>query len=346
VIRILTAELPRDACIVGAVGIAGALGVALVAAFSVETAVRTYLGAVIGIATLPIGALALLMMTRLVGGAWREDLTLPLSVCCRALPLSAVLFIPVLLGLHAIYPWAEARDPGWSAFKAIYLGNLFFAARAMAYFAIWIVLARLTLASIGRRGRAIASIGLIVYAITASLAAVDWILSLHPDLGSSIFGLIFMAHQMLGALALAIVMVREPARPGVLGGLLLSIVLLWGYLHAMQFIIVWTGDRPDEIAWYLVRSRHGWQAAVWILFGLQGAVTFLALLTPVVRANAAGVLALAVLTLAMRLLEGFWLTVPALDLDPLLGIAGAAAASLCCGGLSYAWLKQGCGVHG
>ena len=344
-IRAWAVEIPRDVRIAGAFGIAGALGVALLAIFSVETALRSYLGAAVGIATLPVGALPLLMMMQLVGGAWREDLTVPLSACCRAIPLSAILFIPVLVGVHAIYPWAEMRDAGWSPFKSLYLDDLFFAARAVAYFAIWIILARLTVASIGR-GRAVASVGLIIYAITTSLAAVDWILSLHPDIGSSIFGLIFMTHQMLGALALAVVMVRNPARPGALGGLLLATVLLWGYLHAMQFIIVWTGDRPDEIAWYLVRSRNGWQAALWILFGLQGAVTFLALLMPSVRASAAGVFALAVLTLAMRLLEGFWLTVPALALDPLLGVAGAAAASLCCGALLFAWLRHDCASHG
>jgi hypothetical protein len=345
VTRIAIAAISRDVQTAGAIGFAGALGVGLLSIFSAETAMRTYLGAVIGIATLPVGALALLMMMQLVGGAWREDLALPLAVCCRALPLSAALFIPILLATHAIYPWAEMTDPSWSVFKSAYLSDPFFAVRTVAYFAIWIVLSRLTLASLGA-GRAVASVGLIVYAITTSLAAVDWVLSLDPNGSSSIFGLIFMAHQLLGALALAIVLADAPARPGALGGLLIATILLWAYLHAMQFIVVWTGDRPDDISWYLARVRDGWQAAVWLLFGLQGAVSFLLLLMPSVRANATGLFALAVLTIAMRILEGFWLTAPGFDLDPLLGTAGATAATACCGGLLLAWLRHGYTAHG
>jgi hypothetical protein len=97
-------------------------------------------------------------------------------------------------------------------------------------------------------------------------------------------------------------------------GVLVTALLMWGYMHAMQYIVIWAGDIPEEVRWYLERGHGGWGALAWILYGLQGLVTFAALLSPSVRNSRTAMMGVAALTLAMRLAESSWFILP--------GIAG------------------------
>jgi hypothetical protein len=78
----------------------------------------------------------------------------------------------------------------------------------------------------------------------------------------------------------------------------------------MQYIVIWAGDIPAEARWYIERGRHGWGALAWVLYGLQGLFSFAALLSPRVRNSAKAMMALAALTLVMRLVENAWLVLP------------------------------------
>jgi hypothetical protein len=83
-------------------------------------------------------------------------------------------------------------------------------------------------------------------------------------------------------------------------------------MHAMQYIVIWAGDIPAEARWYIERGRHGWGALPWLLYGLQGLLSFAALLSPKVRNSARAMMALAGLTLVMRVVEQAWLVLPGL----------------------------------
>jgi hypothetical protein len=96
-------------------------------------------------------------------------------------------------------------------------------------------------------------------------------------------------------------------------GALMSVLLLWAYLHAMQYIIIWTGNIPDEVAWYLERLKGAWGIALWTLFILQFFAPFFALLSERVRGSTGALLWLAGGTLALRYLEAAILILPPLD---------------------------------
>jgi hypothetical protein len=99
-------------------------------------------------------------------------------------------------------------------------------------------------------------------------------------------------------------------------GVLLSVLLLWAYLHAMQYLIIWAGNIPAEVTWYAARSEGGWGVALWVLFGGQLIVPFFALLSARARASTRALIAIAALTLALRYLESAILILPPLDLRP------------------------------
>ena len=283
-----------------------------------------YLTAWIAVGSIPIGALGILMTSYLVRWSWTSALRPILISALATLPLLAILFAPILIGMANVYP-AAANPASLPPFKAVYLAPWFFALRAIAYFAIWSLIA-LWLRNAGdnsdRMVRA-ASIGMIIYALSVSLAGVDWLESLEPDFHSSIYGLLFISFAMLNGLAFGIaggllLRRRVGSRKGY-GALLLSMILMWAYLHAMQYLVIWSGNIPDEVTWYLKRSSHGWQVVLVVLSLGQFIFPFFALLVERIRSNRGWLLSLCGLTLLMRGWEAAILILPALGhLHPLM----------------------------
>jgi hypothetical protein len=294
--------------------------------------VRGYLGAALALMALPVGALVLAFMMDVIGGAWRDVLGGQVRATTALLPASALVFMPVVIGMLA-NAWDRVPDPHWSAFKSLYLQPWFLAARAVGYFTLWHWL-RFRLS----RSRCTAGFGalaLVVLTLTISLAAVDWAMSTNPDFSSSIYGLIFLARVALAGLAAAIIIYGNAHRAScpMLGALFLSSLLLWAYMHAMQFLIVWAGDRPDEIVWYMARSSGLW-LAVLLFVGVGFVGPFTALLSPRIRANPKAMAWIARCVLLALILEGFWLVLPGRTISPWPAGLGASGGLLVCASLA------------
>lgn len=224
-----------------------------------------YLVAWIGIGAIPLGALGAMMTSYLVRRAWTERLHAVLTAAISVLPLVALLFVPILIGMKQLYP--AAADPhALPAFKKVYLEPWFFALRTITYFsALWLLALWQQAAwnNLDRMKRS-ASIGLIAYALLISFAGVDWIESIEPEFHSSIYGLLYLCFTLLDGVAFGIgaglfLSRRHIGATRGYSALLLSTILLWAYLHAMQYIVIWAGNIPAEAIWYLKRSSDGWQ---------------------------------------------------------------------------------------
>src|SRR2546422_163498 len=230
-----------------------------------------------------LGSLALLLLQHLTGGAWGVVIRRVLEASTRTLPLMLILFIPIIFGLKQIYPWTSAalmsETPALQQ-KAHYLNPSFFAARALIYFAFWSLLAlllnwlsleqdRTAETRIRKRLQIISGPGLGLLIISITFAAIDWVMSLEPAWSSTIFGLIFVAAWSLSALAFTIVAMswlsqREPMDAVVrpphfhdLGNLTLTLVMLWTYFAFSQYLIIWSGNLPEETVWYVARKHDG-----------------------------------------------------------------------------------------
>jgi hypothetical protein len=298
--------------------VAPALVLAAGMIFDIHSTLAAYLVAWIALGAIPIGALGILMMSYLVRWTWTAALRPILLSATAALPLVALLFMPMLLWMASVYP-AAADPTALKPFKAVYLAPWFFGLRTIVYFTIWSLLA-LWLRQAGtnsdRMTRA-AAIGLIVYALTVSLAGVDWLESIEPDFHSSIYGLLFLSFSMLNGLAFAIagglLSRRRIGSRKAYSALLLSMILVWAYLHAMQYLVIWSGNIPDEVTWYLKRSSHGWQVVLAALSLGQFIFPFFALLIERIRGDRNWLLGLCALTLLMRCVEAAVLVLPPLD---------------------------------
>lgn len=298
---------------------------------------HSYLVAYLFWTGIALGSLAILLLQHLTGGAWGLVIRRILEAATRTLPLMAALFIPIVLGAHQIYPWTHheemSKTPALEQKARLYLNLPFFSGRAALYFAIWLLLAYLLSRwsreqdltadrRFAKKMRMVSAPGLLLFVLTVTFASVDWAMSLNPEWFSTIYGLLFVIAWALSAMALAIAVMsfltsREPmsriVRPNHfqdLGKLMLAFVMLWAYFAFSQFLIVWSGNLPEEIQWYLPRVRGGWGAiAVGVVF-FHFAFPFLLLLSASLKRDARKLAVLAGLILVMRFIDLFWMIAP------------------------------------
>jgi hypothetical protein len=314
----------------------GFLGCGLGLLIDPNTALASYLTAWIAVSAIPIGALAVLFTSYLVRAGWTRDLYEPLVGAALTMPVVAALFLPIVIGMSEIYPWTS--DAELPSFKAAYLMPWFFVLRSFLYFGIWTALAVWAALAYGNdvSMKRSASAGLIIWALTSSWSGIDWMESIEPHFHSSIYGLFAIDFQLLAGLAFGIVAIAMLRRVrqmsnAAYSGTFLSLLLLWAYMHAMQYIIIWTGNIPEEVVWYLKRLRDGWGFALWALYILQFIFPFFALLSEQVRSSSTALLYLATATLALRLLEAAVFILPPLGVSAYALILDLPAALLATG---------------
>ena len=332
-------------------------------AFSPENFFRAYLTAYLFWCGIALGSMAILMLQHITGGTWGWLIRRVLESATRTLPLLLALFVPLLFGLSYLYEWADphhvALDP-LLQHKRAYLNVPFFLARAAVYFATWLLLQRfLNLWSaeqdasgnpaLAHRLEYLSRGGLLLYSLTMTFASIDWVMSLEPHWFSTIYGILFIGGQVLSAFAFVIpVLALLAARPplsGVvsaeqfhdLGKLLLAFVMLWSYFAFSQFIIIWSGNLPEETPWYLNRLRGGWEWIGAAEIVLHFALPFMVLLSRDLKRDARRLAAVALLVVVMRFVDLFWLISPAFSprtfavhwLDPvtLIGVGGVWLAT-------------------
>ena len=347
-------QFERPAIIVGAIGILVSF---VGAATSTDQFFRSWLLSYLFWFAIALGALPLVMLHHLVGGKWGFATRRILESVTRTLPLMTILFLPVLLGIHSLYEWSHEEVIAQDIIlqhKSPYLNSTFFVARAAGYFALWLILGYLLNRwsaeqdstgdpSIVKRFQHLSGPGLIIYALTITFAATDWVMSLEPHWFSTIYGMMFMVGQTLTTLAFVIAILAlladtpplsnflKPEILNDLGNLLFAFIMLWAYLSFSQYIIIWSGNLPEEIPWYLRRSRGGWQWIAVALALFHFAIPFFLLLVRRYKRRRQVISAIAVAVVVMRLVDLMWLVVPAhepafhihwLDLATLAGIGG------------------------
>jgi hypothetical protein len=250
----------------------------------------------------------------------------------------ALLFVPLLFGLRELFLWARPEAVAAQELlrhRQPYLNGTFFSARVVLYFAVWITLATLLrrwsleqdrtgAPDLTRRLQRLSGPGLILYGLTVTFAAFDWVMTLGPQWHSTLFGGVFMVGQGLAALCFAVVVssrlveggplsgVIAPKQFHDLGNLILAFVMLWAYMAFSQYLIIWSGNLPDEIPWYAARMAGGWLWLAMALIAFHFIVPFMLLLSRAAKRRVRILSAVAVGLLVMRLLDLYFIVVPAL----------------------------------
>jgi hypothetical protein len=290
---------------------------------------------------LVVGSLGIMLMHNVTGGNWGVVIRRIVEACSRLLPVMAILLLPVIIGLvgwHELYIWSRpeivAHDKNIQ-FKTAWLNIPFWVGRAIFYFAVWTFWAwrlnrlsaeqdRTADSGIQDRMRKFSAPGLLLFVITATFAYVDWIMSLEPQWFSTMFGAMFLVGQVLEAFAFAVVLLyllssRWPFLGAVktqhywdLGNLLLAFTMLWAYLSFSQFLIIWSGNLPQEIPWYIRRFSGGWGAIAVFVSLFHFGVPFFILLMRFVKKNPRLLYLVAAWLFVVRIVDLYWIVLPGL----------------------------------
>jgi hypothetical protein len=330
--------LQRKALITGAIGtVASLLGLFL----NAPVFFRAYLVAWLLVVGVAVGCLAISMLHHLSRGAWGLMVRRPMEAAARTIPLVALLSIPILLGMKQIFVWARPEVVVHDVLlqeKHWYLNVPFFILRLVIYFVVWggfgFLLDRMSRRQdvapdpgLARRMQIIAAPGLALYCLLATFASVDWLMSLQPHWFSTIYGIYFLGGQGLSALAFIILIAlylsrREPMERVLAprhfhdyGKLFLAFVMLWAYFSFSQFLIIWAGNLPEEIIWYVRRIGNGWGWLALAIALFHFGMPFLLLLSRNLKRIPKRLGGLALFMLFMRWVDLYWQAEPAFHED-------------------------------
>lgn len=320
------------------------------AAMDPTQALHSYLVAFAYVTSLALGALLLLMIGHAVSARWMVVVRRLQEAMVSALPMLALLFIPVALGLGYLYVWADLPahiDPAHVdeelahrlEHKRPYLNVPFFIGRTAFYFAVWILVAELLRRwSLARDRRArepagehegetrretrLAAAMLPLVGLCLTFAAFDWLMSLDPTWFSSMYGVYYFAGSFMGGLALLAVLSHATKRSGLLarelsrfhfhavGRLLLAFVLFWAYIAFFQAMLIQIANRPEEVTFYLRRTEGTW---LWFCYALiigHFVAPFVLLLPRDVKYRPAALATIAGWLLVMHYIDIYWLILP------------------------------------
>jgi hypothetical protein len=323
------------------VGVVFGIIAVILAFFRPEQFFRAYLLGFMCWLGVALGSMAILMIRHLTGGGWGMVIRRILGAAMRTVPLLALLFIPVIFGIHRLYIWAQPLDQVVDKHLREHLENITktylttngFILRAVFYFAIWNLLSfllskwskqtdRAGAPDNTGRFKAVAGPGLILYGFTISFAAIDWVMSLDPSWISTIFGLVILIGEVLSAMCFAVVVERilfdykpmsEMLKPDFVhdhGKWILTFVMVWAYFNYSQWLIIWAGNLPAEITYYLRRLNGGWGYVGLFIVIFHFAVPFALLLSRPFKRTIRKLVWLAVWLMFMRYLDLFWIIEP------------------------------------
>jgi len=313
-----------------------------------------------------LGSISLLMIFHMTGGNWGLLTRRMFESGSRTVPLMLLLIAPVLIGIPHLYVWSRPEAVAANhalQHKSLYLNNGAFLIRTAFYFVIWLGLMALLNRRIPVTSRLqkISGPGLVVHGFVVSFAVIDWVMSLEPEWFSTMFAAIFLVGQLLSALAFGIIIllwladeeeagrVARPSRLLDLGNLMLTFVMLWAYTSFSQFLIIWSGNLPEENPWYIHRLSGGWQWIALILVLFHFAVPFLLLLSRYVKRRTRLLVGIAGAMIVMRFIDIYWNVQPShwssfhlhwLDAATLLGVGGIWIAAFLWQLRRSPWLQE------
>ena len=285
-----------------------------------------------------LGGMGFLFIHHLTGGGWGFVSRRVFEAASRNIYAMAALFIPIVIFMKksGAYPWVDTK---WAeqdhivAQKLAYLTADGFIVRAIICFAIWMVFVYLmnfwskqqdkTGDMVWReKMKFLAGPALLIYVLAMTVAAIDWVMSLEPTWFSSIYGVMFCIGQGITILAFNIVFLTwlakfEPMKSALkvnrlhdLGNLQFAFIILWAYIELSQFIIIWSAGLPEEITWYMNRSRNGFEYVSAALVLLQFVFPFLLLISRGTKRVASTVSKIAIAILVVRVIDLWWIVAP------------------------------------
>ena len=308
--------------------------------------------------SIALGGLFFTFLHHITNARWSVVLRKISEAIAGNLPMMLIFFIPVIFGIHDLYHWSHPEAVSADellAKKAPYLNTTFFLFRTGFYFAVWILFSILLRKvskeqdnqpseALTMKMKRISAPGIILFAITITFAAFDWLMSLDAHWFSTIFGVYIFSGAFLAFLTFTIIIITylrinnslsdtiTVEHYHDLGKLAFGFIIFWSYMAFSQYFLIWYANLPEENFWYLYRWDNSWEPVGMIIIFGHFVIPFLGLITRAAKRSIKYLTILSVWILIMHFTDLYWLVLPThhqegihftlFDLAPLLGIGG------------------------
>lgn len=320
--------------------IAGYLGYS--AGDEYEQFLHSYLVAFTFFQSIALGCLFFVIVNHLTSAKWSITVRRIAETVAAAMPLMAVLSLPILIpiwmGNHSLYEWtdpAAVSEDHLLHHKAPFLNVTFFTIRVVIYFAIWIAMSKFYLNQsraqdqsgdpmITAKLRSRSAPFMILFALTSTFFAFDFLMSIEAHWFSTIFGVYFFAGATLSSfciISLLAMFLQERGRLKDcvttehyqdLGKFTFAFVVFWGYIAFSQFMLIWYADLPEETYWFKMRYETPWDTISMALVFGHMIIPFIGLMSRHIKRNKGALAFWSFALLTMHYLDHYWLVMPSL----------------------------------
>lgn len=303
--------------------------------FNASRTLFNYLLAFTFLMSLGLGGLFFSMLHHATGASWSVVVRRIPESLAHLLPWGFILILPVFFGLDFLYEWSrqESAHDAILTHKAAYLNDTFFIIRNIFYFTIWTLLYKKIIGTsiaqdqhgdiqITHKLVRWSSAGIVLFAITLTFAAIDWIMSLKAHWFSTIYGVYYFAGSIVAGLSMTIVVLlmlqnKEYLKNVInenhfhdLGKLLFALNVFWAYIAFSQYMLIWYGNIPEETIFFSERGHSGWHIVSLAVAIGHFVIPFFLLMSRHAKRNMKVLFAGALWLLAMHYLDLFWLIMP------------------------------------
>ena len=295
----------------------------------VEHFYHSYLVSFVFWMTLSGGCMFFVMMHYAMNATWSVVMRRIAETAMSLIPLVCLFYIPLYFGMDVLYEWTH------HSMKQPYLSKTFFTLRTVFYFSLWSFFSyKLYHHSINYKSsdslivlRKLSGVGTVVFALTISFAAFDWLMTLDPHWYSTMFGVYIFSGSFLVSIAFITIILIYLRSQGVLssevniehyhdlGRIMFGFTVFWAYIAGFQYYLIWYANLPEEIEWYLARSHGTWMnLSMFLVYG-HFVIPFLILLFNKAKRVLSLMAFLSILVLFMHWIDLYWNVLPNLHPD-------------------------------
>lgn len=330
-------DLPKNLSQLGWVLFGAGLILGVIGFFADQhRAILNYLMAYMFILSIGIGSLLLIALEYVGGADWSVPIRRVVEFLSAIIMFLPILVLPLLFNTHGLFHWAHNDVVSTDEIlkgKSPYLNETFFIIRVFAVLAIWglfyYVLIRNSNAqdksrdqSLTKKNIILSAIFIPFFAITITITAIDWLMSLEPHWFSTIFGVYFFSSSVVASLAaitLFVVFLKEKGymHPKLvddhlfsLGALQFAFINFWAYIAFSQYLLIWYANLPEENFWFLHRWENGWQYLSILLIIAHFIVPYAALLSQPAKMDPKRLKFISVWILFAHFIDLYWLVMP------------------------------------
>ncbi len=286
--------------------------------------------------SIAVGALFLVALEYVTNADWSVPFRRIVEIFAGLIPFLAVLVIPLFFSMHDIFHWTHEEVVAQDKIllgKEPYLNIPFFIIRVFVIIAIWflfyIILSRNSLKqdttgdqSLTKVNIRLSAVFIPIFAVTISITAIDWLMSIDPHWFSTIFGVYYFSGTVIAILAavtIAAVYFKENDylhkritndHLYSLGALMFVFVNFWGYIAFSQYMLIWYADLPEETEWFLQKWEGTWAFFSLFLIFIHFVVPYILLLSQSAKMDPKRLKIAALILLFAHFFDLYWIVMP------------------------------------